>query len=207
MQKTISLVFKAFRKPITVLRISIEKQICGLKFYLNNVEFKSFKTNGLPFVSVALGAKCKIDEGFRMNNGLKGNPIGRPQPCVFFVDSNAQLLIGKNVGISSTALIAHHSIVIEDNVKIGGGVCIYDTDFHSIDHKIRNNVDKDMKSQVKSPVLIKNSAFIGAHTTILKGVTIGENAVVGACSVVTKNIPNNEVWAGNPAKKISELPL
>lgn len=49
------------------------------------------------------------------------------------------------------------------------------------------------------PVHIKKNAFVGCNTVILHGVTIGENAVIGASSVVTKNIPDNEIWAGNPA--------
>lgn len=51
-------------------------------------------------------------------------------------------------------------------------------------------------------VKIENNVFIGAHTTILKGVTIGSNAIIGACSVITKDIPANEIWAGNPARFI-----
>ncbi len=53
-----------------------------------------------------------------------------------------------------------------------------------------------------SSVLIKKNAFIGAHTIILKGVTVGERSIIGAGSVVTKSIPDDEVWAGNPAKRI-----
>ena len=53
-----------------------------------------------------------------------------------------------------------------------------------------------------SPIIVKRGAFIGAGVTVLKGVTIGEGAVVGAQSVVTKPIPADEVWAGNPAKRI-----
>jgi acetyltransferase-like isoleucine patch superfamily enzyme len=140
-----------------------------------------------------------------MNNGLKGNPIGRPQPCLFFVDKEAELIIGKNVGISSTALVAHKSITIGDNVMIGGGVCIYDTDFHSINPSIRSNPLLDRKFENKKPIKICDNVFIGAHSTILKGVTIGENSVIGACSVVTKSIPPNEIWAGNPARFINKL--
>ena len=52
---------------------------------------------------------------------------------------------------------------------------------------------------------IKDNAFIGSHSTILKGVTIGENAVIGACSLVSKDIPANEIWAGNPIKFIKKI--
>ena len=88
-------------------------------------------------------------------------------------------------------------------MAIGGGCCIYDTDFHSISFEDRHQCpDVHIKSK---PVHIKRGAWIGAHTTILKGVTVGEKSVVGACSVVTKDIPDGEIWAGNPAHFIRKI--
>lgn len=170
----------------------------------NNVSFSSFRTGGVPYVMVARGGKMSVGKNFAMNNGIKYNPIGCPQPCTFFVDRNAILKIGDNVGISQTALVAIDNITIGDNVKIGGGVCVYTTDFHSLDSLIRKSKD-DMKNRVKKPVVIKDNAFIGAHTIILKGVSIGENSIVGAGSVVTKSIPDNQIWAGNPARFIRNV--
>ena len=57
----------------------------------------------------------------------------------------------------------------------------------------------------KGKVVIKKNAFLGMGTMVIKPVTIGENAIIGAGSVVTHDIPNNEIWAGNPAKKIRTL--
>jgi len=205
MQIVLTYIFKAFRKFFFKIKTITDLVICIILFYLNNAKVKNMSSVGIPYISIALGGKCTIDTDFKMNNGLTGNPIGRPQRCVFFVDKGAILRIGKNVGISSTALVAHKSIIIGDNVKIGGGVCIYDTDFHSLDSIIRKNVSLDLNSKQKNPVVIKNNVFIGAHSTILKGVTIGENSIIGACSVVTKNIPDNEIWAGNPASLIKRL--
>jgi acetyltransferase-like isoleucine patch superfamily enzyme len=122
------------------------------------------------------------------------------------VDRDAELNIGNNVGISQTAIVCHLRISIGNNVKIGAGVCIYDTDFHSLNPEIRGNFKLDMDAKIKQPVIIKDNAFIGAHSTILKGVTIGKNSVIGACSVVTKDVEDNEVWAGNPAKLVKKLP-
>ncbi|PHK28358.1 transferase, partial [Nostoc linckia z16] len=109
------------------------------------------------------------------------------------------------VGISQTAIVCHKQIIIEDNVKIGGGTCIYDTDFHSIDPNVRKNPKMDRAQKANAAVVIKANAFIGANSTILKGVTIGENSVIGACSLVTKSVPDNEIWAGNPAKFVKAV--
>ena len=110
---------------------------------------------------------------------------------------------GKNVLISDKACIYNsQNIEIGNNVRIGGNVVIYDTDFHSLNHDNRNNSKLDKSNTKTAPVLLEDNCFIGAHSTILKGVIIGENSIIGACSVVTKSIPKNEIWAGNPAKFI-----
>lgn len=205
MQYFASLLFKFFRRIFRNVLKFIVWLFCVFKFYFHNVKHKSFRTNGLPFISIAIGGECKIDSGFKMNNNMTGNPIGRSQQCVFFVDKGAKLIIGKNVGISATAIIAYENITICDNVKIGGGVCIYDTDFHSLNPEIRLNSKSDILNKTTIPVFINENVFIGAHSTILKGVNIGKNAIIGACSVVTKNVPENEIWAGNPARKIKNV--
>ena len=156
------------------------------------------------YVMVARGGKFSIGKNFAMNNGIKGNPIGCYEGCTFFVDRGAVLTIGDNVGMSQAALICHKSITIGNNVKIGGGVCIYDTDFHSLDPVIRRS-SKDLKNRAEKPVVIGNDVFIGAKSIILKGVTIEENSVIGAGSVVTKSVPANQIWAGNPARFIRNI--
>ena len=170
----------------------------------NGVTYDSFLTIGKPFISVATTGYFKIGKQFIMINTIQGNPIGCYSKCTFFVHNDARLTIGNNVGISQTAMICYNSISIGDNVKIGGGVKLYDTDFHSLDPKVRNS-GQDSKNSKSAPIIIKNSAFIGAYSIILKGVTIGENAIVGAGSVVSKSIPDNEIWGGNPAKFIKTI--
>lgn len=178
---------------------------CTIVFWGNNVQYQSFKTNGVPFISVAMGGSCSIGENLNMNNGTKGNPIGCYNPCTLFVDRGAKLVIGSNLGISQAAIVCHTSITIGNDVKIGGGVCIYDSDFHALDSLLRVNPKTDFVNKIKKPVIIENNVFIGAHSLILKGVTIGENAIIGAGSVVTKAVPANQIWAGNPAKFIRNI--
>lgn len=169
-----------------------------------NVPHKRFKTTGIPFIRVSRGGGMSIGDNFSMHNGLKGNPIGCYQRCTFIVDNGAKLIIGDNVGISQSALIAADDIIIENDVKIGGGCCVWTTDFHSLNPMIRAS-EEDLLCRAKAPTVIMDNAFIGAKSIILKGVTIGRNSIIGAGSVVTKNIPENEIWAGNPAKFIRKL--
>lgn len=80
---------------------------------------------------------------------------------------------------------------------------MYDTDFHSLDPLKRATVpDPDV---ARAPIVIGDDVFIGGHVIILKGVRVGDGAVIGAGSVVTKDVPAREIWAGNPAKYIKTI--
>lgn len=203
----IHLVYKSIRKLNTFISGIFNRVFCHYILKGNKIVYSSFRTSGVPYIMVARGGTFRIGDNFAMNNSIKGNPIGCYQKCTLVVsNNNAVLNIGDNVGISQTAIICHDKITIGDNVKIGGGVCIYDTDFHSLDPKIRKTKE-DIKQKVTKPVSINDNVFVGAHSLILKGVNIGENSIIGAGSVVTKPIPSNEIWAGNPAKFIKKINL
>lgn len=196
--------YKAFKKILKLLKLFCNKWLCIIKLKGNNVQYSNFRTTGVPYIMVARGGRMTIGNNFAMNNGITGNPIGCYDSCTFFVDKGASLRIGENVGISQAAIVCTKDVVIGNFVKIGGGVKIYDTDFHSLDPKIRASKD-DVKHRKQSKVLIRDNAFIGAFSIILKGITIGENSIVGAGSVVSKSVPDNEIWAGNPAKFIKAI--
>ena len=104
--------------------------------------------------------------------------------------------IGKGVFINSNCLMmARGGITIEDGVQIAANVQL-----------ISNNHDPyDLQVLLCKPVLIKTGAWIGAGATILPGVCVGKHAVVGASSVVTKDVPDYAVVAGNPARVIKML--
>lgn len=96
--------------------------------------------------------------------------------------------LGKGTEIGNFSVIGcEHGVTIEDGVKVG---------YHCV---VMSESTVDGR---KGPVLLKKGCKIGANTVIMPGVTVGEGAVVGACSFVNKNIPAGEVWAGVPAKKI-----
>lgn len=204
MQKTIVLLFKGLRLIKWKLLKSFDWLMGFYVFYTNGIKFSSFKNSGWPRVMVSRGGICLIGEKFRSNNREMSNPIGRFNKCSLFVGNKGTLVIGENVGMSSSAIVCHDFIEIGDNVLLGGNVCIYDTDFHSLNSSERTASLSDKKGTISKKVSIGNHVFIGAHSTILKGVTIGKNSIIGACSLVAKNIPANEIWAGNPAKFIKK---
>ncbi len=152
-----------------------------------------------------LGGKFVIGDDFTCQSGLMTNPLGSNINSYFRIGSSGSLLIGNNVGLSSTSVWCNHSVTIEDNVKIGARCLICDTDCHSMDPLLRSNPKTDACNAKDAPIMIKQNAFIGACSIIFKGVTIGKNSVVGIGSVVTQSIPDNQVWAGNPAKFIKNL--
>lgn len=174
-------------------------------FRSNGVVFHNFVARGVPIINTRLSSSIKIGRDFQINSGKYHNMIGRQQRCYFVVSGDCELIIGDNVGMSSTAIVCQKRITIGNNVRIGGGTVIYDTDFHSLSPEERVSIPEDIRGIKTKEVLISDGVFIGAHSIILKGVTIGQNAIVGAGSVVTKSIPENEIWGGNPAKFIRRI--
>jgi acetyltransferase-like isoleucine patch superfamily enzyme len=179
--------------------------ITCFKFFLNDVKYhRDFISYGVPILDIQLDGHLIIGKKFRFNSGKYHAIGGRQQQCFFVATKGAQIIIGNNVGMTSTAIICHDRITIGDNVKIGINTVIYDTDFHSLDASIRNQYPESIEGVKNKPVTICNGVFIGGHTTILKGVTIGVNSIVGAGSVVFQSIPDEQIWAGNPAKYVRD---
>ena len=147
--------------------------------------------------------KIEIGKGFTCHNKFTANSVGLIQPCLFNISApESKLLIGNNVGISGSTINATTTIIIGDDTRIGSGCLISDTDSHELTSSERNNKTNKIG---KAPICIGKGVFIAARCIILKGVTIGDGAVVGAGSVVTKDVPANTIVAGNPARVINYL--
>jgi acetyltransferase-like isoleucine patch superfamily enzyme len=143
-----------------------------------------------------------IGDNFRLQGDIKWNPFGIIQPVALNVRTpGAKIIIGNDVGISGSSISASTTVTIGNHVLIGSGCIISDSDAHPI--KAEDRIDP--AKTVSRPIIIEDDVFIGARSIILKGVKIGKGSVVGAGSVVTKDVPSFCVVAGNPAKIVKYL--
>lgn len=121
--------------------------------------------------------------------------------CIpFYTDWGRSIGIGKNVFINmGCTFMDRGGIIIEDKALIGPNVSLI-TENHP-----ENPVDRHYV--YSKPILIKEGAWLGANSTILPGITIGRNAIVGAGSIVTKDVPDDTIVAGNPARVIRKIQI
>ena len=154
------------------------------------------------FCSIA--PDVKLGEGVKLSKfiNLYGCEIGDATKIGAFVEIQKNASVGKRCKVSSHTFICE-GVTIEDNVFIGHSVTfINDTYPRATTDGGNLQTEKDWKV---IPTLVKKGASIGTNATILGGVTINENSIIGAGSVVTKDVPANFIVAGNPARVIREI--
>lgn len=144
----------------------------------------------IPYSKIVIGDNCKFI------STSAGNLIGINHPCIISTQtSESQIIIGNNCGFSGTVIGGFKSIIIGNNVRCGANTLITDSDWHTDDYR----------SGEAKEVIISDNVWLGVNCVILKGVTIGQNTVIGANSVVTKSIPANVIAAGNPCKVLKSF--
>jgi len=166
--------------------------------YPNDLDYLTQKA--LRITAEINGAYHTIEENRALMEKLTGRKIDDTFAFSppFYTDCGENIRFGKNVFLNCGCFFQDlGGIYIEDDVQIGPGVTIV---------TINHNLDPDKREErIPEPVIIRKNVWIGANATILPGVTVGENAVVGAGSVVTHDVPPNTVVAGNPAKVIRQI--
>ena len=161
-----------------------------------------WRLHGLPCVHMRNRCSIEIGQNFTAVSRWQKNSIGVIQPVVLkTLRRGARIRIGNNVGISGSTLSANLSITIGNDVLIGSGALISDCDAHPLGYEARLRDG----SPNMAAVVIEDGAFIGARCIILKGVRIGRGSVIGAGSVVSRDVPAGVIAAGNPAKVVKEL--
>jgi len=144
---------------------------------------------------VQLGKDVKLSQFIN----LYGCEVGDHTKIGAFVEIQKNARIGKNCKISSHSFVCE-GVTIEDDVFVGHGVTfINDAYPRATNSEGELQSEKDWKVE---PTLVKKGASIGSGATILSNLVIGENALVGAGSVVTHDVPDNAIVAGNPARLI-----
>lgn len=177
-------VFFWFVVNVISIRIWGIKVLGKCKFYGKTI----FRT--LPNTSVTIGGNCTF------NSTHRSNLIGIYTPCMIStIKKNAVIEIGNNCGFSGTVIGCAKYIKLGNNVRCGANTMITDSDWHT----------EDARTGKDQEIVIEDNVWLGYGVKVLKGVHIGENSLIGACSIVTKDIPANVVAAGNPCKIIKNL--
>ena len=178
--------------------------------------------NGLHRIRHPTARGVTIGEGsrvyrWRFTLGAKSNrvSIGKNsivQCRVSFDGDGGAVTIGDRSYVGASHIVCHSGVSIGTDVIISWGVTIVDHDSHSVfwplrksDVELWRQGTKSWEHVPASPVLICDKVWIGFGVSILKGITIGEGAVVGACAVVTRDVPPYAIVAGNPARVIRQL--
>jgi acetyltransferase-like isoleucine patch superfamily enzyme len=147
---------------------------------------------------VTLGKNVRLSKFIN----LYGCEIGDNAKIGAFVEIQKNSKVGKNCKISSHTFICE-GVTIEDNAFIGHGVTFINDSYPratTTDGQLQTENDWKVEQ-----TLVRKGASIGSGSTILSKVVIGENAIVGAGSVVTKDVPANTIVAGNPAKVLRQI--
>lgn len=194
-----------------------------LDFVLNKIFGAKFRFRK----AITIGLKSVLLPQFSIVNSSKNNSIIIGNFCLLGVkiiaeSSNAFFKFGDRIYIGKSTIICRTGIEFEDDIMVAWGVTFYDHDSHSLNWELRK---KDLEQQMEDfanykgnylknknwdvvktkPIKICKNVWIGMNATILKGVTIGEGAIVAACAVVTKDVPPFTVVAGNPAVVVKNL--
>lgn len=193
-----------------------------LAFFLNKIvplkmRFRKILFHGENNIFCGSANIFSIDESAQINLGRDSTFF-----CKFILEkSNAIIQIGDNVYIGASNIYCANNIVIGNNVLISWGVKIYDHNSHSLTPEDRNydirlaginvrkgnslTLNKNWNNVTSEPIYIMDNVWIGMDATILKGVTIGENSIIAAGSIVTKDVEPNTIVGGNPATIIKKL--
>lgn len=172
----------------------------------NHVHYgKNFHINGR--LCIRQSGYINIGDNVTINSRPNSNATSIGINSSFTVAPEGRLIIGNRTGMSHINITAMESVTLGDDILIGTNSIITDTDFHALNYDDRlKETRQGMRVGIRTaPVNICNGVFIGTRCIILKGITIGEGSVVGAGSVVSRNIPAGEIWAGNPAKFVRKV--
>lgn len=159
---------------------------------------------GIPIITMAPGSKIVLGENVVLCSRSARTALGVNHRVILrTLLPSASIVIGNNVGISGGSICAASSITIGNNCLIGANVTMTDTDFHPVSPLGRRYAP--LLEAQRRPLIVEDNVFLGANVTVLKGVRIGRNSVIGAGSVVITDVPEGVIAAGNPCRVIRSI--
>jgi acetyltransferase-like isoleucine patch superfamily enzyme len=178
--------------------------IVKIIFSLSRINWgKGWKFYGVPIVQKHKRSEMHFGENLQLRSTTSSNPLGANHRVIICTwQEGAVLDIGSDFGMTGGSIVSAQRIKIGNRVTVGANTTIIDTDFHPTDVRERQNHPQEANT---AAILINDDVFIGMNCLILKGVTIGEGSVVGAGSVVVKDVPAGVIVAGNPAVIIRNI--
>jgi acetyltransferase-like isoleucine patch superfamily enzyme len=197
------------------------------RLFRENLEVIVLKLRFVSLIDSIIGWRSRLSSAVSIGHGttvawrrircVSGNHLRVGDESIIhadisFEDRGGEVLIGSRTFIGRSNLVCYRSLIIGDDVIMSWGITVVDHDSHNISWEKRQNDVRDWASGKKNwdqvdhaQVTISNKAWIGFNVSILKGVNIGEGAVIGACSVVTRDIPPYSLAVGCPARVIRSL--
>jgi acetyltransferase-like isoleucine patch superfamily enzyme len=163
----------------------------------------------LPILFSPHGGQLRIGAHTVLNSDPELTMTPVPSPVRFALGQGARIEVGRHCNLNGTNLVAYQEISIGDQVQLGAGGFIADTDLHPLDPVARRcqTLGQPFPRELvaRAPVRIEENAWLGWGVVVLKGVTVGRDAVVAAGSVVTRDVPAGTLVAGNPARVVRSI--
>lgn len=162
----------------------------------------NLKTSGKCYFKARRAGSIRLGKNVKFLAAHRSNRVGMTGPVILETIGRGEIEVGDGSGGSAVTISSRSKVTIGKNVKLGGNVRIFDHDFHSLDPELRRSF-YDSKHVRTKPIIIGDDVFVGANVMILKGVTVGDRAIIGAGGVVVCDVAADEVWGGNPAGVIN----
>jgi acetyltransferase-like isoleucine patch superfamily enzyme len=190
-----------FNVPLHIRRI-LFGPLLALRLRLAGVRVgPGVRLFGSPIIRRWRGSTISIGSGSELRSSRRSNPLGLSHPVVLStMTAGARIEVGERCGLSGTTLCAAERISIGPECLFGADVLVTDNDHHAVEAELRSA--NSLRGVGVRPVRIGARVFVGARAIILKGCSIGDDAIVGAGAVVTGDIPAKAIVAGNPARVI-----
>lgn len=196
---------RRFQRNLSQEELRVQKQREDYEFLISHgveTEYGYVTLLGRPIIKKAPNSRIKIGKDVLLISDSEFNEAGVNHPVILAtMKEEAEIILGDGTGLSGTSVVAFNSIKIDDRTGFGVNCNVYDSDFHTIDATGRG-ISADSREAPNAPIRIGKDVWFAANVTVLKGVTIGDNVVVGAMSLVNKDIPSNCIAGGVPAKII-----